>query len=85
VDMCPRHVVATSRSRASSQSRIDRFALQRKHSKYTLVNSAQWFLVNETLQRLQSKGKLPKRERPLCARPLLFSRIKFSELYSGHR
>ncbi len=35
--------------------------------KYTLVNSAEWFLVNEPLQRLQSQSKLPKRERTLCA------------------
>jgi hypothetical protein len=44
------------------KSRVDWFALQRKHSEYTLVNSAEWFLVNESLQCLQSQSKLPHRK-----------------------
>ena len=52
---------------ARSKTRVDWFALESQHSENTLVNSAQWFLVNEPLQRLQSQGKLPKRERSLCA------------------
>lgn len=72
MDMCRRHVGGHQSFPRKLQSRIDRFALQRKHSKYTLVNSAQWLLVNEPLQCLQSQSKLPKRERPLCAQTSAF-------------
>jgi hypothetical protein len=67
VDMSPRHVDGGQPLPRKLQSRIYWFALQRKHPEYTLMNSTQWFLVNETLQRLQSQSKFPKRERPLCA------------------
>jgi hypothetical protein len=63
----PRHEGGRQPFPSKLQPRIDWFALQRKHSEDTLMNSAQWFLVNEPLQRFQSQSKLPKSERPLCA------------------
>ena len=72
MDRCPRHVGAHQSFPRKLQSRIDRFALQRKQPEYTLMNSAQWLFVNETLQRFQSQSKLPKSERPFCAQTSAF-------------
>ena len=67
MDMFPRHVDGGQPLPRKLQSRIYWFALQRKHSEYALVNSAEWFLVDEPLKRLQPQSKLPESERPLCA------------------
>ena len=47
----------------SLQFWVNWLTLQGKHSEYALVDSAEWFFVNEPLQRLQSQSKLPDCER----------------------
>jgi hypothetical protein len=56
------------RRASSSQSRINRFTLQRQHTKNALVNSAERFLMNESLQRFQSQCELAKGKRSFGAK-----------------
>ena len=47
-------------TRRVSQPRINRFALQGQHAEDALMNSAQWFLADESLQSFDPQGEFPQ-------------------------
>ena len=54
---------------AASETRIDRLALERQHSKDALVNAVKRLLAHEALECLDAQRELAKGERPLQPEP----------------